>query len=325
MKCLYCENEILDDDEFCGMCGKKQNINMCTNCGAKFMVGNAFCTKCGYKVYSKIDELKKSNNKTIIKIIKAIFSVFRYIVSFFILLFAFIYIFSIKSIGEFFIWLFIVLFGVSFIPKVYKIKCIKNKDIGTRISFQIGFPVFLFIMVIITIIIGAPSSTELQEEKSDEKIIVELNINSDKENKDELKEETISEEKEINENIKTEDNASKEKIDESTKETEKEERINFSLEYGATSQYAVTDVFDGKPYIRYYIPSGQYKVTALAKRSGMFIESKKIITNSDGYNEPEYTIKKVDLVNIGDVDTITITDDVCVFLIINSNIGFTQL
>ena len=88
-------SRLLDDDEFCGMCGKKQNINMCTNCGAKFMVGNAFCTKCGYKVYSKIDELKKSNNKTIIKIIKAFFSVFRYIVSFFILLFAFIYIFSI--------------------------------------------------------------------------------------------------------------------------------------------------------------------------------------------------------------------------------------
>lgn len=290
-------------------------MKKCVKCGAELRDDLNFCTKCGHKIEDEETIIKKKENiekvkNTGKKAISYIISTIRYVIAVPIILIALILIFDNKGAGSIYDGIFFVIIAFSIMPFTYKPLREKMKK-GGLVALQIGLPIFLFIFLLFSSIILFPPEIKNEETNKQENVKIE---NKEENNKVE----TVEKEKEA-----TQDN--KEETDIQVVENDIEEKIKFTIKDGETEEYAKIDYFDGKPYTRYHIPNGEYRVKALSKRSGFFVESKEIILNSDGYNEPAYTIKKVDLQSIGDTDTITITDDLCISLIINSNIEFEQI
>lgn len=290
-------------------------MKKCVKCGAELRDDLNFCTKCGHKIEDEETIIKKKENiekvkNTGKKAISYIISTIRYVIAIPIILIALILIFDNKGAGNIYDGIFFVIIAFSIMPFTYKPLREKMKK-GGLVALQIGLPIFLFIFLLFSSIILFPPEVKNEETNKQENVKIE---NKEENNKVE----TVEKEKEA-----TQDN--KEETDIQVVENDIEEKLKFTIKDGETEEYAKIDYFDGKPYTRYHIPNGEYRVKALSKRSGFFVESKEIILNSDGYNEPAYTIKKVDLQSIGDTDTITITDDLCISLIINSNIEFEQI
>lgn len=70
MNCKYCGNEINENDEFCGNCGKSLTINnICPFCGTENEDGDIFCGKCGknmsHKKEDKFVAIKESKNNAL--------------------------------------------------------------------------------------------------------------------------------------------------------------------------------------------------------------------------------------------------------------------
>ncbi len=94
----------------------------------------------------------------------------------------------------------------------------------------------------------------------------------------------------------------------------------ITINAGVLGNYGKYDKFDGEKYIRYYLPNGKYKVTALTKNSMFYIESIKIY-KEDGYDTVT-TYKTVKLSKSGDTDTIEIKSGQCISLVDNSKLKF---
>lgn len=291
-------------------------MSKCVKCGAELREDLNFCTKCGHKIEDEETIIKKKESiekakSTGRKAINYIISTIRYVIGIPVLLLGLILALDFKhGAGNVYDGIFFMIIAFSIMPFTYK-PLRKKIEKGGLIVLQIGLPIFLFIFLIISSVILFPPKESAEKTNEQETITTndsELNNNIEQEKQDIAKEDDKNEET----NIVNNDNSINEKL-------------KFTIKDGETEEYAQIDYFDGKPYTRYYIPNGDYKVKALSKRSGLYVESKEIIRNSDGFDEEAYTVKKVDLPNIGDTDTITITDDVCVSFIVNSNVEFEQI
>lgn len=95
------------------------------------------------------------------------------------------------------------------------------------------------------------------------------------------------------------------------------------LKDGSLGEYGRKDIFDGDEYIRYYIPSGTYKVEALTKNASFYIETIEI-HKEDGWDTAT-TIRTVRIANSGDTDEITIEDGQCISLVIYTQVKLTKI
>ena len=89
---------------------------------------------------------------------------------------------------------------------------------------------------------------------------------------------------------------------------------------GELGQFGKEDDFGSSKHIRYYLPSGTYKVKALVRGSQFFIEKIEIAKNSYGKSESEM-VRNVYLNGEDDEETITINEDECILLTINTRIS----
>ena len=51
MKCRICETEIPDQSNFCPVCGSRQTLTHCINCGNPVSHDAAYCPQCGILIY----------------------------------------------------------------------------------------------------------------------------------------------------------------------------------------------------------------------------------------------------------------------------------
>lgn len=66
MKCSNCGSEILDDAQYCGICGQETKGILCPNCGVSLKQGLFFCPSCGVKLKEKTQppiEVRKEEPK----------------------------------------------------------------------------------------------------------------------------------------------------------------------------------------------------------------------------------------------------------------------
>ena len=89
---------------------------------------------------------------------------------------------------------------------------------------------------------------------------------------------------------------------------------------GQLGQFGKEDDFGSSKHIRYYLPSGTYEVKALVRGSQFFIEKIKITKNSYGNSESEM-VRNISLSSEGSTETITLKDDECILLTINSKVS----
>lgn len=89
---------------------------------------------------------------------------------------------------------------------------------------------------------------------------------------------------------------------------------------GQLGQYGKEDNFYSSKHIRYYLPAGTYNVKALVRGTQFFIEKVKITKNSYGYGESEM-VRNISLSSEGSTETITLNNDECILLTINSKIS----
>lgn len=68
------------------------------------------------------------------------------------------------------------------------------------------------------------------------------------------------------------------------------------------------------------MPAGTYNVKALVRGTQFFIEKVKITKNSYGYGESEM-VRNISLSSEGSTETITLNNDECILLTINSKIS----
>ncbi len=97
----------------------------------------------------------------------------------------------------------------------------------------------------------------------------------------------------------------------------------ITLKEGQKGAYGREDTFDGEKYIRYYIPAGKYKVEAKTKNAQFFIESVAIY-KENGY-DTSTEIRNVKLSKVGDKETIEITSDQCIMLVMYTKIQLTKI
>ena len=90
---------------------------------------------------------------------------------------------------------------------------------------------------------------------------------------------------------------------------------------GKLGDYGQEDMFDGEPYMRYYLPNGKYNVKCVI-RGGFYIES-IALHKEDGWDTAT-TYDQI-MMNVGDEKTITIEDGQCISLIINTELEFTPV
>lgn len=90
------------------------------------------------------------------------------------------------------------------------------------------------------------------------------------------------------------------------------------LKDGQKGSYGKEDLYDGEKYIRYYIPAGTYEAEALTKNAQFFIEEISI-HKENGY-DTSTSIRKVTLSKVGDKDTINISSDQCISLVVHTQI-----
>lgn len=108
------------------------------------------------------------------------------------------------------------------------------------------------------------------------------------------------------------------------KEIVKENSSNsIELKDGVLGKYGKKDRFDGDYYIRYYVPAGTYKVTALTKNAKFYVETKKL-HKEDGYDTAT-TIKTITLNNVGDSGEFSITKDQCISLVVYTQIRLIKI
>lgn len=96
------------------------------------------------------------------------------------------------------------------------------------------------------------------------------------------------------------------------------------LKYGELGEYGKNVTYDGKTYIKYFLPKGEYEVKALTPNAMFFIEDTKIYKNSFGYDESK-TIDTITLSNVDSARTITLQDNHCINLVINTVISIKKL
>lgn len=85
---------------------------------------------------------------------------------------------------------------------------------------------------------------------------------------------------------------------------------------GKKGKYGKYDLFDGEPYLRYYVPAGRYKVKCKAS-GGFYVETIKI-HKEDGWDTPT-TIKQVNI-SEGEQTKIKVKKGQCISLYINTKI-----
>lgn len=88
------------------------------------------------------------------------------------------------------------------------------------------------------------------------------------------------------------------------------------LSYNKEGEYGQYDSFDGEPYLRYYVPAGNYKVKCNI-RGGFYIETIEL-HKEDGWDTAT-TIQQINM-SEGEETEITIEDGQCISLIINTEI-----
>lgn len=96
------------------------------------------------------------------------------------------------------------------------------------------------------------------------------------------------------------------------------------ITYGQMGEYGRTVIYDGKEYIHYYLPDGEYEVKALVKNAMFFIVGTQIYKNSSGYDESE-TIDTIKLSNIGDKTTIVLDSSRCLDLVMSTSISIKKI
>ena len=92
----------------------------------------------------------------------------------------------------------------------------------------------------------------------------------------------------------------------------------ITLSDGIAGNYGKYDTMDGNQYLRYYIPNGKYKVTALVKNSMFYVES-IAIHKEDGYDTPD-TYNTIKLSAKGDTSEIEISDGQCISLVMGTKV-----
>lgn len=97
----------------------------------------------------------------------------------------------------------------------------------------------------------------------------------------------------------------------------------ITLKEGTIGAYGKKDVFDGEENIRYYIPAGTYKVEAITKNAGFYIETIEL-HKEDGYDTAT-TIRTIRLANTGDTDEFNISEDQCISLIMYTQVKLTKI
>lgn len=98
---------------------------------------------------------------------------------------------------------------------------------------------------------------------------------------------------------------------------EKEENVeSIILSYDKEGEYGKYDLFDGEPYLRYYIPTGVYKVKCNIK-GGFYIESIEK-HKEDGFETTD-VIRQINMYK-GEETEISIEEGQCIFLFINTEI-----
>lgn len=95
------------------------------------------------------------------------------------------------------------------------------------------------------------------------------------------------------------------------------------LSDGVVGNYGKYDTFDGKKYLRFHVPMGKYKVTALVKNSMFYIESIKL-HKEDGYDVPT-TYDTVNLSKKGDTQTIEVVDGQCISLVMGTKVELVKI
>lgn len=93
-------------------------------------------------------------------------------------------------------------------------------------------------------------------------------------------------------------------------------RESIILSDGKEGKYGQYDSFDGEPYLRYHVPAGNYKVKCKI-RGGFYIETIEL-HKEDGYDAAT-TIQQINM-SEGEETEITIEDEQCISLIINTEI-----
>lgn len=88
------------------------------------------------------------------------------------------------------------------------------------------------------------------------------------------------------------------------------------LSYDKEGGYGQYDLFDGEPYLRYYVPTGNYKVKCNI-RGGFYIETIEL-HKEDGWDTAT-TIQQINM-SEGEETEIVIEDGQCISLIINTEI-----
>ncbi len=107
------------------------------------------------------------------------------------------------------------------------------------------------------------------------------------------------------------------------KETGSEASNTITLTDGALGEYGKYDTMDGKQYIRYYIPIGKYKATALVRNSMFYIDS-IAIHKENGYDTP-VSYATINLKNKGDSQNIEILDGQCISLVMGTKIKLEKI
>lgn len=96
------------------------------------------------------------------------------------------------------------------------------------------------------------------------------------------------------------------------------------ITYGQMGDYGKTVIYDGKEYIHYFLPEGEYEVKALVKNAMFFIVGTQIYKNSSGHDESE-TIDTIKLSNKGDKTTITLNSNSCIDLVMFTSISIKKI
>lgn len=104
--------------------------------------------------------------------------------------------------------------------------------------------------------------------------------------------------------------------EELAQEVGSENAESIILSDGKEGKYGQYDSFDGEPYLRYHVPSGNYKVKCNV-RGGFYIETIEL-HKEDGWDTAT-TIQQINI-SEGDEADITIEDGQCISLIINTEI-----
>lgn len=107
------------------------------------------------------------------------------------------------------------------------------------------------------------------------------------------------------------------------KNNDTSDKTSIILKDGVLGNYGKYDIMDGKQYIRYYIPIGKYKTTALVKNSMFYVES-IAIHKENGYDTPT-TYNTIKLKNKNDSQIIEVKEGQCISLVMGTRIKLEKI